>query len=603
MRRKLNLGILVIFLMLWGVCIYTVLTNREALRMFIEFDRDTIPDTVAMVELEKGAFEIAHNVMEFVAHGKEGHMKNVQAGLMDVIKIGEEHFRREQLKGPNEEKGAAELLDKIKRFNSFLAHLVSLKKNGVSIEELHRIEEKNHPIFDSLIDHVQTYKNIHMGTMASAGTRVFNKHNDIIKKAKILGIAGTLLALTIVLLIDRLVNRYISDRNQEERRLKNRREDFSKALNSTGQAVIFADINGQVYSMNPEAEHLVNIKMDEKEPPLLSEMLTIINSSTREPIKDPVDQLLKEDRLVEPADTFILMAENGAEHLVTYSGSAILSDDGTARGVVLTFGDITDEYGNLQTLIENESRFRLVVFSTYQLIYDWDFKTNEFKWFGDIDDVLGYIPSTFVKWEESLHPNDRKEVIEAYQRVLFEKSSTFDMKYRIKRKDGTWRTWIDRGGVMLDETNEPYKWVGACTDITEYKWTEKTLRERQYYFRLLIDNLNEDILVIGPDYQITFVNDKLLEKTGLKREDIIGSHCSKVLYGYDDPCIKHGKACKLHEVFETGKPSRCSHEVKRRDGSVVHEDILFSPLKDAGGKVVRVIETIRDVTDLIIIRH
>lgn len=600
MRRKLNFGILLIFFMLWGVCIFMVLSNRSALKVFIEFERDTIPDAVAMIELERGAFEIAYNVMEFIAHGKDSDLKNVQAGLIDLVKIGEEHLRREQLKGPNEEKGAAELLGKIKRLNVSVGQLVSLKKNGGGIEELLRVEEKYHPVFDSLIAHAQTYRNIHMNTMASVGTRVFNKHNDIIKKAKILGIAGTFLALAIVLLIARWVNRFLNDQYQVERRLKQRRENLSTALNNTGQAVIFTDINGQVAGMNPEAERLVNIEMDEKEPPMLSDMLTIVNSSTRETMEDPVERLLKEGRITEPDDTFILKAKNGEDHPVVFNGSAILGNDGTAQGAVLTFRDITKEYSKLQTLIETEARFRLVVFSTYQLIYDWDFKTNDFKWFGDIDDVLGYRPSTFVKWEESLHPNDRKEVIEAYQKVLFEKSSTFDMKYRIKQKDGTWRTWIDRGGVMLDETNEPYKWVGACTDITEYKWTEKTLRERQYYFRSLIDNLNEDVLVIGSDYRITFVNDKLLEKTGLKREDIIGRHCSKVLYGYDDPCIKHGKACKLHEVFETGKPSRCSHEVKRKDGSVVWEDILFSPLKDAGGKVARVIETIRDVTDLII---
>jgi PAS domain S-box-containing protein len=300
-----------------------------------------------------------------------------------------------------------------------------------------------------------------------------------------------------------------------------------------------------------------------------------------------------------PADRFILMTENGAEHLVTYSGSPILNDDGSARGAVLTFRDMTDEFSSMESLSENEARLRLVVFNTYQLVYDWDFKTNDFKWFGDIDDVLGYIPTSFVKWEESLHPDDRKEVVEAYQRVLFDKGSTFDMKYRIRGKDGTWRTWIDRGGVMLDETGEPYKWVGACTDITEYKWTEKTLRERQYYFRLLIDNLNEDILVVGPDFRITFVNDKLYERTGLKRADIIGSRCSEVLYGHDDPCNKHGKSCKLHTVFETGKPDRCSHEVRHKDGSVGWNDILFSPLKDEDGRVVRVIETIRDVTNLL----
>jgi PAS domain S-box-containing protein len=602
MRRKLNFGVLAIFLMLWGVCIYTVLANRDALTLFVEFEQGAVPDAVAMIELERGAFEIASNAMAFIVYGNAGYMKNVQAGVNDITRVGEKHYRREQLKGPNEAKDAAQLLDKIKTWNSYLSRLVGLKQKGVSLERLLSMEAQSHPLFDNLIDHVQAYRNKHMKIMATTGSRVLDKHRDIVKQAKIIGIVGTLLALTIVLWLDRMLNRYIAERRLTERRWRQRRDDLYTALSIAEHAVIFTDVEGRVFNMNPEAERLTRAKIDEKNPPLLSELLTLSDSKSKQPIADPIDHLLEEERSAAPASSFILKAGDDTEQLVTCRGSALVSDDSGERGAVLALRDVTDEFSGMQALIESEARLQLVVFSTYQLIYDWDFKTNQFEWFGDVEGVLGYIPNTFVKWEESLHPNDRKQVMDAYQKVLFEKTSSFDMKYRIKGKDGAWHTWIDRGGVMLDEKNEPYKWVGACTDITEYKWAEKTLRERQYYFRLLIDNMDEAILVIGPDYRVTFVNDRLLERIGRKREEILGKRCSKVLYGHDDPCPKHGKACKLQEVFATGTAGRCSHEIKRQDGSMAWKDILFSPLTDENGKVVRVIEAVRDVTDLLSLR-
>jgi PAS domain S-box-containing protein len=136
-------------------------------------------------------------------------------------------------------------------------------------------------------------------------------------------------------------------------------------------------------------------------------------------------------------------------------------------------------------------------------------------------------------------------------------------------------------------------------EINERRQAEEVLRKNEGYFRSLLYNMHEDILVIDHDYRITDVNNKSLTTVGLPREEVIGRPCHEVLHGHNEPCSRHGERCSLHLVFETGRPSSSRHLHRRSDGSKVWVDILLSPLKDERGSVTHIIEAVRDVTDLI----
>ena len=128
---------------------------------------------------------------------------------------------------------------------------------------------------------------------------------------------------------------------------------------------------------------------------------------------------------------------------------------------------------------------------------------------------------------------------------------------------------------------------------------EKTIREKERYYRSVIDGINEDIVVIDQYYLVTDANQRFLKSAGKNREEIIGRSCYEAAYGYNAPCYTEGTSCALPEVFETGKPGKCRHAHTLPDGSSAWVEILASPLKDEEGNVTRVIESIRDVTDIV----
>ena len=142
--------------------------------------------------------------------------------------------------------------------------------------------------------------------------------------------------------------------------------------------------------------------------------------------------------------------------------------------------------------------------------------------------------------------------------------------------------------------------VTQCSirDITERKRADDRLREKERYFRSLMYSMHEDIVVVDRDYLITDVNNAFLHTVGRPREEVIGKHCYEMSHGYPDRCDRHEERCAAREVFVAGEPRTCRHVHTRADGSKVHMDVLFSPVKDEAGRVTRVVEAIRDVTDL-----
>ncbi len=128
---------------------------------------------------------------------------------------------------------------------------------------------------------------------------------------------------------------------------------------------------------------------------------------------------------------------------------------------------------------------------------------------------------------------------------------------------------------------------------------EKGLEKAERYFRSMINNLQEDIVVIDRDYRITDINNTTLATTGYSREEVVGRFCFEVNHGYSVPCDNYGIDCLLDEVFITGESRKCRHVHKKKNGKTVDVDILLSPLQNEEGDITHVIESARDISEQI----
>ena len=170
-------------------------------------------------------------------------------------------------------------------------------------------------------------------------------------------------------------------------------------------------------------------------------------------------------------------------------------EEGTLKGGFGITQDITERKRTEDALIESEARFRQVAESLPQLVWtcaadgpcdylspQWQRYTGKYG-----AEQLGY------GWMEQLHPDDRERVI-AQWRSTAARGENFEIAFRIRRHDGTYRWFRTLAVALRDEAGRVVKWFGSNTDIDDIMRTEEMLHQRTHELEQLSLTLEQRVL-------------------------------------------------------------------------------------------------------------
>ena len=246
-------------------------------------------------------------------------------------------------------------------------------------------------------------------------------------------------------------------------------------------------------------------------------------------------------------------------------------------------------------LRESEERFRLVAQSSSDFIYERELKTGQAQFFGDIDACLGYasgeFPRTLSGWVENIHPDDIARVMEAVGKESLE-GKPYNMEYRLRRKDGTYADWWDRGVLITDAERRSLKNVGAATDITARKQFEGALRESEERFRLMANAMPQLAWTAHADGYIFWYNQRWYEYTGTTPAQMEGWGWQSV----HDPVLLPEILERWKASIATGDPFDMEFPLRGADGTFRPFLTRGIPLKDAQGRIMQWFGTNTDIT-------
>ncbi|MFZ5633596.1 MAG: PAS domain S-box protein [Bacillota bacterium] len=370
------------------------------------------------------------------------------------------------------------------------------------------------------------------------------------------------------------IARDITDRKQAEEALYREKERLAVTLSSIGDAVIAVDTAGMITLINPVAESLTGWSRDEALGRPLTEVFQIINEYTREAVKNPVQKVLQEGRIVGLANHTALISRDGAERSVADSAAPIRDATGKIIGVILVFRDVTVERRREEELRESEHKYRTIFENTGTAMLIIEEDTTISLANTECENLTGYSKEEIEgkkSWTEFVVKDDLEMMIKNhYLRRRDVSASKGSYEFRL----------IDRWGgiknILLTVAMIPGtgRSVASLLDITGWKRTEAELNIQKAYFQQLFENSPEAIAMLDNSDRIINVNKGFEALFQYSVEEIKGRYVNEVIV----PGDRADEATQLSEAALCGENIHRESVRRRKDGSPVNVSILAYPI-------------------------
>lgn len=209
----------------------------------------------------------------------------------------------------------------------------------------------------------------------------------------------------------------------------------------------------------------------------------------------------------------------------------------------------------------NEERYRLVLQSSNDGIWDMNLKTESTFFSDRFYEITGYNKDEIKgtdKWRSLIHPNDLSKIEKIILEHIKHRTAFYYCVYRFKTKNGDYKWVRERGKAFFDENGLIYRTAGSLTDVNKLKRYQQELVKLAYndYLTNLLNKralnlrLNNIIREGNPSGALYLINidnfkyindtighsfgDKLLIKIGQLLEETQLQGCTVYRLGDDD---------------------------------------------------------------------
>jgi two-component system NtrC family sensor kinase len=112
----------------------------------------------------------------------------------------------------------------------------------------------------------------------------------------------------------------------------------------------------------------------------------------------------------------------------------------------------------------------------------------------------------------------------------------------------------------------------------------------------ILDTIPDAVMVVDPDLRVLRVNRRFEELTGESRQAVAGRGCRQIQCDAGELCSAITNASPLEQVLRSGSAATLTQSSSDPDEGTVFQ-LTVNPVVDAAGRVTRVVQTARDITE------
>jgi len=191
-----------------------------------------------------------------------------------------------------------------------------------------------------------------------------------------------------------------------------------------------------------------------------------------------------------------------------------------------------------------------------------------------------------------IHPDDLEALIEMFEKGIEEAGATEYFEYRYMHKDGTWHILESIANNLLDDP-EVQGIVATSRDITERKRMEEELKHREEYFRAVVENTVDLILIIDAKATVKYVNRAAWSLLGYSPNELIGRSGLELIHPDE---LEWARVVVETAVQDDQYSPLLEVRVRHKDGSWLHMEGIGKNFLEHPA-VEGVVLSFRDITD------
>jgi diguanylate cyclase (GGDEF)-like protein/PAS domain S-box-containing protein len=325
---------------------------------------------------------------------------------------------------------------------------------------------------------------------------------------------------------------------------------FAQGLvENVADGVAAVNTAGQMIAMNREARRIFGMGITDQPTHRWSDLYSIQDPSTREPIAPGDTPLLRGLRGETTRDRLLRVAPKGEmPRLVKSSAEPIRDEAGNLVGAVAS---IRDETRRLEVERERElersqlaeaqriARVGSSVFDPGTGRVTWS--PQQYRNWG-LEPQEGPFPATL--YMDMIHPEDR-ERMRATLSSLTDSPHDFQVEFRVNRPDGSVATLEVRGRRVEGPDGRPLI-SSTSRDVTAEREAQRALREAEERFRRAFEDSATGMALVdvadldAPRFED--VNSALVELTGYPRDRLVGMIAWNLVHADDSRTLREAMA-------------------------------------------------------------
>jgi len=246
-------------------------------------------------------------------------------------------------------------------------------------------------------------------------------------------------------------------------------------------------------------------------------------------------------------------------------------------------------------LQRSEKRLHQALEAARDGMWDWDLHNQKLYFSPGYTALLGLhataLGDDLQHWLQCLHPDDRASFDRNLEQLLTTLNpEPYEVIYRLRHQDGSYRWIQSRGRLLLDEHGQAERLIGTASDITQRRKDEDSLRQAAAVF----DATQEGVLVTDAQQHIVHCNPAFTRITGYSQAETLGKSPGMLKSG------RHDKA--FYDSLWNALQNRgaWSGEVwnRRKSGEIYPQWQCIRAIHDELGEISHYVAVFSDISAL-----